>query len=257
MTDAGRIAEKLRERGCPMPVFSFREIDSTNGEAKRQWRDGNGGTMLFIAETQTAGRGRAGRPFYSASGAGLYFTLAFAEHALPVPTQITQAAAVAVALPTERRTGCEIGIKWVNDLLLDGKKIAGILTESAPCRGVTQYAVGVGLNLCGAVFPPELEGIAGALPVPVSEEELLTDIVAALMEFLRGEASFREAYRTRCCLLGREIEYRRNGETHRALALSLCENGALRVRHADGSEEDLFSGEVTLHREPEEKADIE
>lgn len=249
--DAQRVASRLAERGKPLLVMHFREIDSTSDEIKRQLKRDNRKDMLIVADGQRSGRGRLGRDFYSPADTGLYFSLSCKGCHLKFPTQITLAAASAVALSVEKLCETETGIKWVNDVYANGKKTAGILTEMLPLEEESYYVIGIGINVSTVGFPSGLSDIAGSLQSDVSHEELLIEIVDRLTDYLQGgrEEELLFEYRKRSFLLGNEIEYRKNGASRRAFALAVADNGALLVRHTDGTEEQLISGEVTLHKE--------
>jgi BirA family biotin operon repressor/biotin-[acetyl-CoA-carboxylase] ligase len=160
-----------------------------------------------------------------------------------------------VAQALEERYGVRPGIKWVNDLLLDGKKICGILCESILGEGgyFDAVIVGIGVNLGPEDFPPELQEIAGTVldadRYCPQERELLA---AAVVERLRGfeqaleEGTFLDDYRARLVWLGQPVRVIRGEDVREATALSVDRYAALRVRYADGSEEDLVGGEISL-----------
>ena len=145
-------------------IHRYGTIDSTNSEAKRYGLSGGAIPAVFVAREQTAGRGRMGRSFYSPNGTGLYYSML-----LPLPEKtdhavsLTAAAAVAAAEAISRVLGCEVGIKWVNDLYRDGKKVAGILCESFPYEDKRLAVIGIGINLSTQQFPEELAEVAASL----------------------------------------------------------------------------------------------
>ena len=127
--DGETISNRLSSVSVDVRVLS--EIDSTNNEAKRMAFDGVEKPVLIIAEKQSAGRGRMGRSFYSPDGTGLYMSLLLSiDGGHHNTVGITSAAAVASVRAVRRVWGVETEIKWVNDIYLDNKKIAGILAES-------------------------------------------------------------------------------------------------------------------------------
>lgn len=215
---------------------------------------------VVIARRQSGGRGRLGRSFYSPEGTGLYMSVllrpAFgAEDA----ALITTAAAVAVARAVEELGSDRAEIKWVNDVLIHGKKICGILTEAGfdMESGGMEYAVlGVGINVCPPAggFPPEIAEVAGAA-FPMPRRDLRSQLAAAfLRQFyeiygaLPGDG-FAAEYRARSCLVGRRVNVLRNGAARGALALAVDDKCRLVVRYEDGTEETLFSGEVSVRPE--------
>lgn len=237
--------------GLSLSVSVLPEVDSTNTEARRKIMAGERLPQLILAETQSAGRGRMGRSFYSPEGVGIYLSLCFeVGRDGRDPLLLTTAAAVAVWRAIHRVTGIECGIKWVNDLYVDGRKVCGILAESL-FLGEKRYVIlGVGVNLYTREFPEELREIAGGLGVKRSG--LRNTLAAALGAELSAliddpmPHGFIELYRKHSLVLGREITYTENGASHRGIAESVDERGRLTVRHADGSGHLLASGEITL-----------
>ena len=245
---AAKVAERLSRCGCPLLTFRFEEVDSTNSEAKRQIKNGNRQPMLLIAETQTAGRGRMGRSFYSPPRTGLYMSLKLPGEMIRNEL-LTVSAAVAVAVSIEELSGKATAIKWVNDIYMDGRKVAGILAEAVH-EAKSDFVIGIGINVTTEEFPPELQASAGAVQAEISREDLIVAITSRLMGYLRSvdrEELLRE-YRARSMLLGQEITYYKNGEAMHAAALAITNDGGLLVRGVDGREETLIAGEVSLHK---------
>lgn len=239
-----------------LPVRVYRTLDSTNQEAQRLLAAGEGCPLLILSEEQTAGRGRRGRAFYSPAGDGLYMTLALRPRvALSEAALLTAAAAVAVAQAVEALTGRVCGIKWVNDVCLDGKKLCGILTEangSFEMDALSSVCVGIGVNVRTRVFPEEFAACACSLyPQTVSRNRLAAEIAARLLAFAEalGERRFLPEYRARSLTTGREVAFVKDGVERRAQAVDIDGNGALLVRYPDGREEALSAGEVRLSAE--------
>ncbi|MBQ8175027.1 MAG: biotin--[Clostridia bacterium] len=244
--------EAIKEQLGELPVYLYKEIDSTNNEAKRLIARGEDGMALIVAEGQTAGRGRQGKSFYSPEQTGIYMTLSLpTDLAIPDAVAVTTSAAVAVFSAIREQTGIETEIKWVNDLYLDGKKVCGILTEAISdpeTATIRHMIIGVGLNVHTVAFPDNLQGIATSLsPKGVSRNRMIAAIVDALVDTLRADrAEVLALYRRHSMVLGREITYQQNGEVFFARALDIDENGGLLVKHADGSRTTLQSGEISL-----------
>lgn len=153
----------------PAPVYVHERLDSSNQTAKRLALAGAPHGTLVLAGQQSAGRGRMGRRFESPAGKGIYLSLVLR---VPVPASealgVTVGAAVAVARAVQKLCGIELGIKWVNDLYYQGKKVCGILTEAGTSveSGLLEWlVVGIGLNLTTtpADWPEELARTAGSL----------------------------------------------------------------------------------------------
>ena len=214
------------------------ETDSTNRVAKELARQGAPHGTAVLADRQTAGRGRLGRQFFSPEG-GLYLSVILRPKC-PVEdlALMTPQAAVAVCRALEDTLGISPGIKWVNDLYLQGKKLCGILCEMAGDAVI----VGIGLNLYTPAggFPTELNAVA--LDVPVACRSL----AAAIVERLLQPAAFLEEYRRRSLLVGKAVTvYPVAGEPFAALAVDIDQRCRLVVEH-DGVRETLDSGEVSV-----------
>lgn len=251
-------AESIRARlPFDLPLFLERSLPSTNQAAKKLAIDGAAHGTTVLAGEQTEGRGRLGRSFFSPAGSGLYMsvllrpTIGSADAVL-----VTIAAAVAVCQAVEETTGIQLGIKWVNDLLLGKKKVGGILTEGITAfesGAIEAVVVGVGLNLTDAPFPPELNEIAcslfGSNRPSVTRNELAAAILCRLFLFAEDfpSRSFLAEYRRRSTALGKQVEiFGQGASPHTALAVSIADDGGLTVRHPDGREETLRSGEISI-----------
>ena len=175
------------------------EVDSTNAYAKKLLKEGREPPFLVIAESQTMGRGRLGKPFFSPKG-GLYMSLALKYSGSE--ERITLAAAVAVCRMLERYCGVNPHIKWVNDILVDGKKVCWILCEAVCGQdgGINAVIVGVGVNTQGEeyVFPDELKDIAGAVRSTLGNQALAYEIAREIIRTVtRGATFFLPAYEAR------------------------------------------------------------
>ncbi len=251
-------------------------VTSTNSILKEQALLGAPEGTLLITTEQTAGRGRLGRNFHSPKGTGLYLSLLL-RPTLPPEDAVLLTAAISVAATEAitELTGKEPKIKWVNDLYLDGKKIAGILTEASmdPTSGSLSYAViGIGINLKEPTggFPKDLAGIAGALyqnserstsphttNTPTRPQELPARLVAGILNHFYKyydhltERAFLASYRAHSCLIGQKILVKNlatDTEGRPATALDIDAECNLVVEYEDGTREALHSGDVTLHR---------
>lgn len=257
------IRAHLPEGLPPLRIELFEEIDSTNSHAKRLLREAEqkeaGGTgapghTLIAANTQTAGRGRFARRFFSPPDTGIYMTLVLpfaksAGDALPM----TMASAVSVTELIARHTGRRPGIKWVNDIYLDGRKVCGILTEFwKPQRpgGGGALIVGVGLNteMPQGGFPEELKEKAGALSGALpGRSQLIAELAARLIGWSGRLSSpeLIEAYRENSLILGREISWKERNHVLFGRAVEISETGALLVETEEGVKT-LCSGEVSV-----------
>ena len=257
------IRRHLRHRELQLQVY--RTITSTNTVLKTLAAQDAPAGLALIAGEQTAGRGRMGRSFYSPAGCGLYLSLLLRPRMGAVQaTHLTACAAVAAAETIEELSGRPAQIKWVNDILADGRKVCGILTEaSVDCEtGMMHYVIiglGVNTHVPAGDFPEELRGIAGAAfgaeQIPELRCRLAAGILDRLAEYAEApdaQAVF-EAYRQRSCVPGKAINILSPGKDPvPAEALALLEDYSLLVRLPDGSTTRLNSGEVSIRMEKSE-----
>lgn len=237
---SGHIKEKIN-------IFCFETVDSTNNVAKREAKALSYAPSLFVSERQTAGRGRRGRSFYSPDG-GLYMTLM-----LPVDDpcgiqKLTCAAAAATADAIEAMTPFSVGIKWVNDILIDNKKVAGILCELLCDNENVPKAViiGVGVNLTTTDFPAAFSERAGAIG-DIDRNLLCAHITENLLDESQrlSENHFLKKYTERSIALGKTITYEQNGSNHTATATGISPDGGL-IINENGEERILSFGEISL-----------
>ena len=233
-------------------------LRSTNTVMKEQYLGRPHGFALLAAE-QTGGRGRLGRSFSSPAGTGIYLTVLL-HPTLPLSDIqfITIAAAVAVAQAIEQTAGFSPQIKWVNDVLMDGRKLAGILTEASiegETGTVSSVAVGIGINLrTSPLWPDEVRAVAGALNefgrVPrraALAAAVLTHFERAYVMLEQGRrAALLAQYRSRLCCIGRPVTVIGPAARYEATCTGLDENGHLLVRGADGQMHALSSGEISI-----------
>ena len=240
MISADAILQRMQHK---IPVFSYDTVDSTSEAARRFLQENDCQQAVFVANAQTAGKGRLGRSFYSPADTGLYMTYVFRTDGLTRETlRITTAASVAVAQALD----CGAQIKWVNDLYLQGKKICGILTEMV-VTDCTYVLVGIGINLTTAQFPEDLQHKAGAVGAPLCREALAADICDRLAQAVDSLAvpTYLDYYRQNMLGLGQEITYIEDGIPHNARMTGITDWGELIVLE-DGRERLLCSGEISL-----------
>lgn len=236
----------------------YKETESTNKLAKQAALSKEAGHGSFVmAERQTAGRGRRGRGFYSPGEAGLYMSIVLEPgETLKESLLLTTAAAAAVYKAVKKVCGISLDIKWVNDLYLHGKKVSGILTEAVTDfeSGNIEFAVvGIGLNLYEVEtgYPDELKKIAGALyrnkdeASGLDRNRLAAEIVNELLEETK-ELKLSPEYVEHNMVLGRDIQIMDGEHSRRAKAISVCPDGKLKIREADGTVGVLSYGEVSV-----------
>ena len=232
-------------------------VASTNTELKNRAARGAPHGLVLAAAHQTRGRGRMGRTFYSPADTGLYMSILLRpERPAAEMVRLTACAAVAAARTLERLSGERTEIKWVNDVLLRGRKVCGILTEGSVRDGRMEYAVvGIGVNLRPprGDFPPELQSVAGSVFGDGEIPELCCRAAAGILDELmdlyadpEDEACYLD-YKSRSFLLGKEIRLLLPGrEPVPATALDVDRDYALVVRLADGSTRRVTAGEVSV-----------
>ena len=257
LLSADGIRRYLRHR--ELQIECFASVTSTNTLLMARAGEGAPHGLVLAASRQTRGRGRMGREFYSPADTGLYMSLLLRPERTAAETAaITACAAVAAARTVERLSGEKTEIKWVNDLLLRGRKVCGILTEgSVDSRtgGINWAVVGVGVNLRPPEggFPGRLGNTAGSVFTGAGLPDLRCRMAAGILDELmdlyadpENEECYRE-YKSRSCLLGKEINLLLPGrEPVPAEALDVDRDYALVVRLADGSVRRVTAGEVSV-----------
>ena len=231
-------------------------LDSTNTHARELARQGAAAGTVIIAQTQSAGRGRLGRSFHSPADTGLYFSLILRPDCKPEQLMhLTCAAAVAACDAVERSCGLRPGIKWINDLTLEGKKLGGILTElSFSTDGrVSSAVIGIGINVKKESFPRELQPIACSLADFAPQPELsalAAELMLSLEEMSRcllsDRAGLMDRYRKDCITTGRQVRIIGADSIRAGLAEAIQDDGSLQVLFDDGQRKTVNSGEVSV-----------
>ena len=255
MLDIKKIQNVLGE-GAPKIIY-YPETDSTNTRAKLYAKE-NGESrepVIFIADSQTAGRGRLGRSFLSAAEAGIYISfLLYPDCVGSLITKFTPFAAVKLSESVEELTSITPRIKWVNDLYACDKKLAGILVEGEMnSDGKIAYLVcGLGINVYKTALPEEISSIAISIEEASGERILREELVALLVNKILS--SFKDfdsddvfsGYKKRLNTLGKEVNVIKLGTSYPATVKALNPDYSLTLTLPDGSEEILFTGEVSV-----------
>lgn len=230
--------------------------DSTNTYLKELAKKNNSlDKYIVIAEKQTDGRGRFGRSFISPDGEGLYMSillrpeLSFEDTAL-----LTIAAAVSVCEAIEKLTNCNTDIKWVNDILINGKKVCGILSESSiDCKEnkISFAVVGVGINVNMKTIPVEIRDIATSLEKEnknkISRNALASEIINTFDKYAEclTERKYIDYYRKKSVVLGKNIKVVDPDGNYQAKAVDIDDNGCL-IIESDNKIKTLNSGEISV-----------
>jgi BirA family biotin operon repressor/biotin-[acetyl-CoA-carboxylase] ligase len=239
----------------------FEETTSTNDVIEKLARDGVKEGVVVFAESQTRGRGRLGRKWTSPAKRGLWFSVLLRPDLRPQETtRLNVASATALRRAIESQTGLKPEIKWPNDILIQGKKVAGILTELSGELDHVKYVVlgiGVDVNLSQGDFPAELRKLATSLKAelgkPVSRPELAVVILRELdLDYARitsGQfAAVADEWEEHGTTIGQEVTIRTGDRRIRGRAESLGEDGELLLRTEHGHLERIIGGDVTLDR---------
>lgn len=240
------------------PVSFYETINSTNLRAKLDADSGAPEGALVVADMQTAGRGRRGRTWSSPAGLNVYFTLILKPRYVPdKASMVTLVMALAVAEGIRETCGVEAGIKWPNDIVVNGKKVCGILTEMSVEKDFIHHVViGVGINVGLQEFAPELADTATSLQAECGRKVPKAALVANIMKaFEKYYESFREktdlsdlvdSYNKMLVNRGKTVRVLDPKGEYSGVAEGINELGELLVELPDGHVENVYAGEVSV-----------
>ncbi|MGN8898161.1 biotin--[acetyl-CoA-carboxylase] ligase [Flavonifractor sp. HCP28S3_F3] len=258
LLSAGELARPGRRVGGE--IICLDTVDSTNNEIKRRAVGEVPDGLTVVAGEQTGGRGRRGRSFVSPPGKGLYLSAALRpECPLSEVSALTAWSAVAVCDAIEAVCGIRPGIKWPNDVILNGRKLCGILTElelEAETAALRYVVVGIGVNVSQTEvdFGPEVAPVAISLAQALGKAPRRAEVARALLDsldrlytgFPQERAQWLERYRADCLTVGQPIRVLFAAGEREGTALGVEEDFSLRVAWKDGGEEVISSGEVSV-----------
>ncbi len=258
--DAGLLNRELKDTVFAGRITVLESIDTTNNELKRRSVTEPQNGSVIIADEQTGGRGRLGRSFLSAKGKGLYLSALFCpDVSAETASGITAWTAVAVCRALEKCCGAKAGIKWPNDIVADGRKLCGILTESeieAETRMPRYIIIGIGINTAQTEedFGPDLAGIAVSLKQLTQKDISRTLLAKALLEeldlmfrsFPRDAGQYLTYYRDHCVTLGRIVRVLSDAKERTGTAEAVTDSFELEVVHEDGTRQIVSAGEVSV-----------
>ncbi len=232
-------------------IVYYPSVDSTNLRARRLLRDGAAHGTVVVADEQTEGRGRLGRRWTAPPRSGLAVSVCLRPGAgfrLPL---VTVSAALAVGDTVRALVGASrCTLKWPNDVLVDERKVCGILVELDGAPGAWTVVVGVGLNVNAAPPLPRAVSLASAVGVLVPREPLLVDLLTALEGYLDRAMAQPETvmglWRDRLGTLGQRVRVTAPGGVLEGIALDVDGDGALLLRLDDGTVRPLHAGDVSL-----------
>ena len=253
----GELLPLLATRYMGRRVYSYEVTDSTNRRAREEAERGAPHGSVFFAEEQTSGRGRLGRTWSAPRGAGVWMSVLLRPKLTPADiAQVTLLAGLATCIAIREVTGLPVAIKWPNDIVYEGKKLVGILTEMAAEEDrISALVVGIGVNVNNASFPKELKEKATSLLLAggrrVSRKELAARILLRLEEeyerFLQHAAdrAFLDRYAQHCATIGSVVRVATGSEEFVGTAVGINETGALLVETGQGVRP-VLSGEVSV-----------
>ncbi|MFD0711189.1 biotin--[acetyl-CoA-carboxylase] ligase [Paenibacillus sp. GCM10027626] len=255
----GEIVNQLKIYPFVKAVKLFDSVQSTQNIAQQLAEDDAPEGTIILAEEQTNGRGRRGRIFLSPAGSSVSMSIVLRpDLPLQFAPQLTLLAAVALCRGLRELTGLDIGIKWPNDLQVDGKKISGILMESTAENERIRYVIagiGIGVNLLEEDYPAEMRNIATSLRIAKGEEiDRLAVIVSFIKHFTElyplylreGFGPIISLWESMAVMLHKKVKLSTSAGIVEGVPIGLCESGALLVKKADGSTESVFSAESLL-----------
>lgn len=252
-----RVRACLHTKWAGKTMLYFDSIDSTNAEAKRQAENGAEHGLLVISDHQTAGRGRRGRVWESQKGEGIFVTLLLKPDIEPVnASMLTLVMGLAVRDALAQVEHLDVQIKWPNDIVCDGKKICGILTEmSAQMDYINHIVIGLGINVYHQTFPAEMEQIATSIyqqtGARISRAELIAEVMDRFetyyAQYLKTQNLFylMDRYNEQLINRGRKVQVLDAKAGFSGTAIGINEIGELLVQTDEGVRA-VSAGEVSV-----------
>ena len=244
------IISRLHSRWMGRNCIFLETVDSTNNYLKRAAEDGAVNGTLAVAEEQTGGKGRRGRSWETPKGTNIAMTIL-------LRSRLTLLMAMAVVRGIQKETGLQAGIKWPNDVVVDGRKVCGILTEmNTEVDYINYVVIGTGINVNQTEFPEEIREIAGSLKLSAGYPVARAGLIASIMEeledlyevFLKTEdlSALKDEYNRNCVTCGHEIRVLEPGHEYTGMTDGINDLGELVVKKADGETVCVYAGEVSV-----------
>lgn len=251
------IFENLKTQYIGRKMIHYHSIGSTNDKARELAESGEPEGTVVISERQTNGRGRFGRKWLSETAKGILMSIILKPNIdMSSVTLVTQIGCASVGSAVDRLTN-HVKIKWPNDILVNGKKICGILTESAGELDKTDYVIlgiGINVNQAESELPESLSATSTSLKIEmkkeISRQRLVSDILNRFenqYQKMQERQNVNEALdfcRTHSNIIGKNILLKRNGRQSKAQAMDLNNQGQLVVRYKDGTCENISSADI-------------
>jgi BirA family biotin operon repressor/biotin-[acetyl-CoA-carboxylase] ligase len=242
-------------------IICLPQTDSTNSQAKRLADEGAPEGTVVVAESQTGGRGRRGRSWFSPAGQSIYTSIILRPPMAPAQApQITLMTAVAAARALQEATGLNATIKWPNDILIADKKIAGILTEISTEMDAVDYVVvglGINVNTTAADMPPDIQSIATSVRIESGARFPRTDLLCSLLQHFESsyETLQRDGFRPIMAqwrqmsdIIGQPVYVDVLDVRHTGIVEAVDDDGVLILKDENGQRHRIFSGDVTRLR---------
>lgn len=252
------IISRLHSRWMGRNCIFLETVDSTNNYLKRAAEDGAVNGTLAVAEEQTGGKGRRGRSWETPKGTNIAMTILLRPEIRPEhASRLTLLMAMAVVRGIQKETGLQAGIKWPNDVVVDGHKVCGILTEmNTEVDYINYVVIGTGINVNQTEFPEEIREIAGSLKLSAGHPVARAGLIASIMEeledlyevFLKTEdlSALKDEYNRNCVTCGHEIRVLEPGHEYTGTTDGINDLGELVVKKADGETVCVYAGEVSV-----------
>ncbi|MGN0512775.1 MAG: biotin--[acetyl-CoA-carboxylase] ligase [Lachnospiraceae bacterium] len=255
---ANEIKSKLKTLSWAREIYYYDEVDSTNNVAKKLAEDGAPHGTLVITEMQTAGKGRRGRNWSSPKGSGIWMTFILRPQIGPDrASMLTLVSAMAVQKAIENETGLKAVIKWPNDIVVNGKKVCGMLTEmSAEPEWINYVVVGIGINANTKKFPEEIADVATSLSIELGRDITRSNLVAGFGAAFEGYydrfikngdmSDLMDEYNKNLANLDNKVKILDPKGEYTGISKGINKEGELLVTDEDGNERIVRSGEVSV-----------
>lgn len=254
------VGPKIATKWAGKNLAFFEQTDSTNIRAKVLGEEGAPHGTLVIAERQSAGRGRRGRAWVSPAGESIYMTLLLKpDIAIANASMLTLVAAIAVACAVDKAMGgaYKCGIKWPNDIIIDGKKLCGILTEMTAEDGyINHIVIGMGINVNALHFAPEVEEVATSMRLAAGRRFVRADVIADTMTYFeeyyemfvgtQDLSELTDTYNSMLINRGRQVRIVEQTGEELAIAEGITSTGGLIIVDAAGRRREIIAGEVSV-----------
>lgn len=244
---ANKIA-RLLDKSLKDNIYVYENLESTNKTAKEMAINGATHGTTIIANSQTGGRGRRGRKFFSPPNTGIYMSIIIHNKQFDLSNIMTVFTAVCVCEAIKYICGVDAKIKWINDIFLDNKKIAGILTETSSAEWAV---IGIGINFNTSIenLPSEIKNIAGSIfngTTNIERNTLIADIINRILTQKYNQNQIIQKYKQNMLAINKKILVLKPKETFEAIALDIDNMGQLIVKKNNGEIVTLCTGEISI-----------